>query len=265
MEDAGARVIVNGEVTDRVDIGKPVRQGDPLAPALYILLTDYFIHCINQDSRVKGLIDPRGRQQKISGLADDTLLALLPLARLIEAALEIVWAFSVVSGCKVNWRKTKYMCVWVTVIPVCSQHILRVTGDESHPYLGLPFQEGDENNEVGRQICLRFIKKARALNVLALSLPARVLAINHILTASLWYFLFAWAPSPAEFKRLQNIITNFLWGKMVEESKGCTRVTWKHLIQPKREGGFGLVDPSLKALVLHGQWLTKALSPTDYP
>lgn len=43
-------------------------------------------------------------------------------------------------------------------------------------------------------MCIRFIQKARAMNVMALSLLAKVLAVNHILTATLWYFLFAWRP-----------------------------------------------------------------------
>lgn len=84
---------------------RSVRQGCPLALALYILLTDFFIYCVNEDGRIKGLRDPRGREQKISGLADDMLLALLPLLGSIEAALEIIGAFSLVSRCKVNWLK----------------------------------------------------------------------------------------------------------------------------------------------------------------
>lgn len=34
--------------------------------------------------------------------------------------------------------------------------------------------------------------------------------INHILAAYIWYFLFAWAPIEADYKRLQQVILNFL-------------------------------------------------------
>lgn len=128
LEDAGARVIVNGRVTDRVDVGRSVRQGCPLAPALYILLTDYLIHCIKVDVRIKGLVDPRGNKHKVSGLADDMLLALLPREGSLEAALEVVVVFSLASGCLVNWRKMKIICIHLTVTPECLCHITRVRG-----------------------------------------------------------------------------------------------------------------------------------------
>lgn len=147
------------------------------------------------------------------------LLALLPIQGLLEAALAIINRFSALSGCKINWRKTKIICVHIDVTPIRLQHIERISGDLSHVYLGLPFTEDKEIAEVGRLICVRFIQKARALQVLELSMPARIVAINQILTASLWYFIFAWAPCPVTYKRLQGIITNFVWDKSIDNQK----------------------------------------------
>lgn len=84
------------------------------------------------------------------------------------------------------------------------------------------------------------------MNMMALSLPARVLVINHILTATIWYFIFAWAPSAADYKWLQNI----LWGEGLNQDKDCHKVAWRHLIQRKEVGGLGLVDPSVKVVYL---------------
>lgn len=148
--EAGARVIVNGTLTEWVKLGRSVRQGDPLAPALYVILTDFLIYRIKQDPRVRGVLDPWGNEHKISGLADDMMLALLPLAGSIEAALEILMDFSLVSGCLLNWEKTKVICVCLTATPACLSHIQRISGQEFHIYLGLPYQEGEENQETGR-------------------------------------------------------------------------------------------------------------------
>lgn len=100
-----------------------------------------------------------------------------------------------------------------------------------------------------------------------LSLPARVVAINinYIIIATLWYYIFAWAPTETEFKQLQTFILNFLWGKSLDNPNSCKKIAWGHLIQPKADGGLGLVDPRSKASILHGQWLLKALTPTQYP
>lgn len=125
--------------------------------------------------------------------------------------------------------------------------------------------EGEENVEVGRRICICFIRKARAMQVMDLSLLARVLAINHILAASLWYFMFAWAPSAADFKCLQDIINNYLWSKLVDSQKSHCKVAWSVVVQQKRDGGLGLVDPVRKAQILHGQRVIKAFLPGRFP
>lgn len=94
LQDAGARVIVNGELIKWVKLGRSVRQGDPLTPFLYVILTDYLIYRVKQDHRIKGVLDPHGNKQKISGLADDMLSALLPTAGSIEVALEVLAEFA---------------------------------------------------------------------------------------------------------------------------------------------------------------------------
>lgn len=84
---------------------RSVRQGCLFVLVLYILLIDFFIYCVNEDGRIKGLRDLRGREQKISGFADDMLLVLFFFFGFIEAVLEIIGVFSLVLRCKVNWLK----------------------------------------------------------------------------------------------------------------------------------------------------------------
>lgn len=100
-----------------------------------------------------------------------------------------------------NKKKTKIICVFVSLIPDCLRHVQRVSRDDSHAYLGLPFMEGEENAEISRRICIKFIKKARVLQLVELSLLGQVIAVNHILTSTLWYFIFSWVPSEVDFKR----------------------------------------------------------------
>lgn len=265
LKDVGACILINGEVSGQVEIWRAVRQGDPLAPTLFVIIIDFLIFAINESGEIIGIFDPRGCQLKVTCFADDTLLFLVPRAGLVEAAMALLQDFGEVSGCCINWIKTKLVILNDAIIPSVLTHIARISGDLSHPYLGLPLQEGDENAETGRQVCVRFMKKARGLQIQELSLPARILAINHIITATLWYFTFVWAPTEEEFKHLKTVVSNFLWNKDVDETTTARKVSWAHLTQPKKDGGLGLVDPVVKAKVLHGQWLLKAISPSNYP
>lgn len=77
---------------------------------MYVLITDFFIFKINADGRIKGLIDLRGRECKITGLADDMLFVLFLIFGLLEVVLEVIVEFSFVSDYRVNLRKIKIIC-----------------------------------------------------------------------------------------------------------------------------------------------------------
>lgn len=98
LRDAGVRLIVNGEVTEWVVIGRSVRQGDLLVLALYVFLMDFLIFRINQDGRVKGLVDFWGREYKIVGFADDMFLVFRSIGESVEVAMFIISEFSTVRG-----------------------------------------------------------------------------------------------------------------------------------------------------------------------
>lgn len=131
--------------------------------------------------------------------------------------------FGHLSGCFINWEKTGVICVNIDETPQYVIHIPRVKGEQSLTHLGMPMLEGEDNMAVGRQVCIKFVKKARALQVLNLSIPARVVAINHILTATLWFYIFAWAPSEEEYKDFQKLILNFCGGNLWTKQRGVTK------------------------------------------
>lgn len=144
----------------KVSLGRSLRQRDPLALFLYVILTDHLIYKIREDARINGLVKPKVQKHKISALTYDILLAILQVLGSIEAALEVIKDFSLVSGCQLKWLKTKYICESVDTIPACLAHVQRFSGELSQVYLGLPYQEGDENKEIDKQICIRFIMNA---------------------------------------------------------------------------------------------------------
>lgn len=265
LKDACASVLVNGRVTRRSRLGKSVRQGDPLPPALFIMITDLLIRKIKGDPRILGVTDLEGLAEELSLYADDTLLALLAEELSVRTASDVIEEFSWLLGCRINWSKSNMICLNLGATPGYVSHIPKVAADASIPHLGLPLCEGEENGVIGRMVVIKLIKKARFFSVMELTLPGRVIVIYHILHATLWYFLFAWAPSEADMKNLRRVVLNFLWGKDLDAEQPCHKVAWSHLIQHKRLGGHGLVDPVKKAQVLQGQWVVKALSPSDYP
>lgn len=53
-EDAGAEIIVNGDLTRLIKLFRSVRQGCPLAPYLFVLVTDLFLILVKANGNIKG-------------------------------------------------------------------------------------------------------------------------------------------------------------------------------------------------------------------
>lgn len=128
----------------------------------------------------------------------------------------------------------------------------------------MPYTAQEDNDEVGCEVIRRLSEKAGNLRVMNLSLAGRVVALNAVLENSLWYYMFVWAPSKQDEKRLKEVILNFLWNKPLDEPAPLARVKWCHITQPVMRGGLGLTDPFLKAKSLHAQWVLKALTPGKF-
>lgn len=263
-EDAGACLLVNGDLSEWFELGRAARQGDPIAPLLFVFVEDFLVWSINRNPRIKGIKDPFGEEIKLSVLADDNLVMTDTEEETLEEVLAEVKGHGDLSGPELE------KCVILLLnfqgsLPECLGNMKILGPGEKHKYLSIPLTLEDENDEIGVEIINRFSERAADLRVLHLSLAGRIIVLNMILESILWYFLFVWAPSDADKKRLKSVILGYLWNSPAERTVTHNKVTWEHLVLPVSQGGAGLVDPFVKAVALHGQWIVKAISPTPYP
>ena len=88
-------VNVNGYLSPFFNLSRGVRQGCPLSPLLYVLVSEVLAVNIQSNSRISGLCHPG-------------LPALSPISQYsIAASLEVYSLFEKVSGCKLNLSKSK--------------------------------------------------------------------------------------------------------------------------------------------------------------
>lgn len=73
-----------------------------------------------------------------------------------------------------------------------------------------------------------------------INLIARILIVNQVLYASLWYILALWVGDAKDLKHIDKIILNFLWAGQAQSA--CHRVNRATLLRPKLKGGLGLID-----------------------
>lgn len=77
-----------------------------------------------------------------------------------------------------------------------------------------------------------------------LSLAGKVLAVNQVLSASVWYFASAQAPSLSQLRRLRQLIAAFVWGASSHQEHPSHLASWAHITMSKQDGGLGFLTPA---------------------
>ena len=102
-------VLNNGFATEWFRPSKGLRQGCPLSLYLFILSTEILSNKIRQNREIKG-ITVFGNEIKISQFTDDTNLFCADITY-VENALKTVHDFSMISGLRLNVKRTK--AIWL--------------------------------------------------------------------------------------------------------------------------------------------------------
>ena len=105
-----SRVICNGKLTCPIFLGRGVRQGCPLSPLLYVLVSEVLSTQIRNCKEIEGFRLPGagGLQFKVSQYADDAT-NFLKSERSLFMLLEVVRKYEKGSGAKLNTSKTEAM------------------------------------------------------------------------------------------------------------------------------------------------------------
>ena len=105
-----ASVLQFGILSDFFQINRGCKQGDPLAPYLFLLCAQILYLLIDSNKMIKG-ITIKNIEFKISQFADDTTLILDGNESSLTAALNTLEIFGSLSGLKMNSSKSKM--IWI--------------------------------------------------------------------------------------------------------------------------------------------------------
>ena len=246
-------VNVNGYLTPFFSLSRGVRQGCPLSPLLYVLVSEVLACSIRADPRIQGLSLPGCPVlSPISQYADDTSLILTSDAGIL-AALETYKLYELASGSKINLSKSKGL--WLggwrgrTDPPVpfdWSPVKLKVLG----VFVG-PGNLDDDNWRPRINAVDHVLKSWRSR---VLSFRGKALVINALALSRVWYVAsLVHMPAWVEVE-LSRLVFSFFWsGKRELVSRSA-------VVQSPLFGGFSVVDIQSKVRALLGQWVRRFVS-----
>ncbi len=264
---ASSTIKLNGVEGSSFPLARSVRQGCPLLPYLFILVTDVLGHMLDDlRFRVEGLTLPGGRKIRDQTFVGDTALYLQGTCENMERTHNVLDIFRKASGAKVNWNKTA--AIWAS-----KNEKDWDWGQE----VGLEWvSEGKGVRYLGIQVGFHLPPKANFSKMVTalkgklinwstcrFSLAGRILVANQVLLASMWYMAAAWNPSPAMCNLIQGIMRNFIWSGKASNARA--KVKWETLVLPTAHGGLGIIDPKAQSKALLAKLFIRGLAPGGEP
>ncbi|KAF7244640.1 hypothetical protein EYD10_09237 [Varanus komodoensis] len=253
-----ARIIINGECTNTIDIQKGTRQGCPLSPLLFILILEVLNRNIRDDMDIKGT-RIRDESYKLQAFADDLIFIIEEPLVTMSKLLQRIEEYGDVTGMKINRDKTKLLVKNLTLEQrktLAEQVDLQIV--KKVKYLGIFLTakcttlKEDNYDKLFKEIKSDLEKWAN----LQLSLLGRIALVKMNILPKL-LFLFQMIPIKIDkkfFDDLNTHILRFIW------KKKKPRIKLKMLQEAKGNGGFGLPDWMLyyqaSVLTWLKEWIT---------
>ncbi|GKV35031.1 hypothetical protein SLEP1_g43351 [Rubroshorea leprosula] len=252
-------ILVNGSTTKEFAMSRGLRQGDPLSPFLFLMVAEA-LNGLTSVAVSKGFF--RGAkigdgELEISHLqfADNTLFMGEATKNNIWTVKCIMRAFELVSGLKVNYRKSSLIGIntddeWIEKMAWllnCKTDVLPCK------YLGVPLGANPRRLVTWKPLIETFRRKLSAWKGRFLSLGGRITLINSVLSSLPVFLMSFYLPPKHVIYELDKIRRNFLWGG-VEEGRKIAWVSWDRVCCSKKEGGLGVKNLRWFNMALLGKW-----------
>ncbi|KAK2397838.1 hypothetical protein QL285_059374 [Trifolium repens] len=261
-------ILVNGSPTEEISIQRGLKQGDPLAPFLFLIVAEglggLMRTAVERDRFKPFLVGREGLPVSILQYADDTLLIGEPSVENLWAIKAILRGFEMASGLKVNFWKSCLFGVNVSndFLDMASDFLNCRVGLLPFKYLGLPVGANPRLSSTWAPLVDSFRKRLGSWGNKYISLGGRIVLINAVLN-SLPIFFLSFMKMPVKvWREVVSIQRKFLWGGLSTKNKMCW-VNWSDVCKPKKEGGLGIKDLRLMNCSLLSKWRWKLLLDGD--
>lgn len=233
-------VIVNGELSRRIDVRSSVRQGCPMSPLLFSLFLEPLCRKILGSDVVHGF-QLESSEVRILAYADDVAIFATDRES-VRNALRITQKYCDMSGSLLN--RDKCLGVWHGAWDDSPRVFENVQWDTTPAlYLGVPLDRYRENTRFWRERATDARSQTERWAGRDLSIFARATVCNVFLAAKIWYVLQALYCTRANLQLFHRVFATFVW------NSGWERTARTNLFRTVGSGGLGLGHLFLKQVV----------------
>ena len=254
-------VLQCGHFSKSFEVKRGCRQGDPIAPSLFILCAQILAFMIYQNPNVRGILI-NNFEIKLTQFADDTTLILDGSQESLQTALNIIETYGTMSGLKMNTEKTKI--IWLGRKKT-SKDKLNVTqnlewGSAEFKLLGITFSTNlDAIPKLNFEGILNNVAKEMAnWNKRNITTIGRIALIKSLFLSKLNH-IFLTIPSLNEdlLQRIEDLLFKFLWHNKPDKIKR------KCITQSYGRGGLKMIDIRNFIKSLKITWVRRIFNTPD--
>jgi hypothetical protein len=241
-------VLVNFEKVGPIYPGRGLRQGDPLSPYLFILVTEGLTALIKHSvarGELHGVKICRGAPS-VSHLlfADDCFLFCRSNLDETNQLMRILKIYEEASGQEINLAKSEVFFSR-NLSTAAQEDLSRITGVRhvlgSGKYLGLPSMIGRKKKEIFAYIKDRIWKRINAWRGRMLSRAGKEVMIKSVLQAIPSYIMSIYIIPSTTITEIERMVNSFWWSGG-NNNTGIRWLAWDKLTTPKAMGGMGFRD-----------------------
>ncbi|KAK2450768.1 hypothetical protein QL285_009870 [Trifolium repens] len=241
-------VLVNYEKVGPIHPGRGLRQGDPLSPYLFILVTEGLSSLIKhsvENGDLHGVKICRGAPL-VSHLlfVDDCFLFCRANLDETNHLMQILKMYEQASGQEINMTKSEVF--FSRNLNIASQEDLsRIMGVRhvlgTGNYLGLPSMIGRKKRDMFAYVKDRIWRRINSWRGRAMSKADKEVMIKSVLQAIPSYLMSVYLLPDTTIKVVERMMNSFWWGGGVN-NKGIKWLAWDRMAYPKALGGMGFRD-----------------------
>jgi exonuclease III len=238
-----ARFLVNGELSEEIDVKTGIRQGCPLAPLLFILAAEVVALAIQQDSQVRGIEIPGGggERHEFSAFVDDSTV-FLDQAQQVPRVMQIVANFGKISGLQVQPTKSHLIFLNTAVNVEEYEGIPALAHGDTVWYLGYAVGTGTLMNVNWAERIRGIQRRLATATQVATSIENRVTLLNVIMLPSVLFTAAVFDMPNWAVKQLVNMQKQFLWQHATGTEPSRHKINPGLVHAPKAAGGVGLAS-----------------------
>lgn len=255
-----ARVRVNGQISDSIQITRGTRQGCPLSPLLFAVATEPLAARMRQHHTQRS-IGFTSRGLLISLYADDITIYMMDPEANFDPLMREVIRYSGLTGININWSKSTMLPLTDSTVR-CHTEFQIDWAEGEVKYLGIKVSRTVHDIWLSNfGVAMDWLEgKVKKWKSLPLSLMGRI-ALAKMVVVPKFLYLFINIPLPltmAFFARLRSAVIELVWAGRQP------RVAWNLLTLPFRQGGLAAPDFELYAYSAQAQFLYYWHHPIPY-